>query len=221
MLGMSRVLRQSAPPLTAAGYPDCRRRSICSVKSDDTRANPRDSKFSAMAEISFNTLAVGYLRAERRLAEARQATTTSSSELFIPLLEALSWVYALLLYDARSQHPHVPEDYAGALRFVRGRVQHAWQDAVEFRRDVLMPREPIGWQQGKHVYYSDPAVYADWCWRATSALPGQSGGDDEKHYDALLAEKSVAMTLGPFTDLIYNLSGLVTADVLAQPPRRS
>jgi hypothetical protein len=169
-----------------------------------------------VAQVPFETLALGYLRPERRLGETRQATR-SSTELFIPLLETLSWVYALLLYDERRAHPQVPQNLDGALRFVRGRVQHAWPDAVEFRTDVVMAREWIGWQRGKHVYYIDPAVYADWCWRPTSELPGQSGGDEERYYDALFADKPVAGTLGPFTTLVYLLSGLETADVLASP----
>lgn len=54
------------------------------------------------------------------------------------LFETLNWLDALLLRP--EVEPLVDHDLRAALRFARGRVHHAWADAIEFRTDVLLHR---------------------------------------------------------------------------------
>jgi hypothetical protein len=50
------------------------------------------------------------------------------------------------------------------LRFARGRVHHQFEDAIEFRDDVLLPLGPTAQTRGLLV--------ADWCWCNATNLRG-------------------------------------------------
>jgi len=86
---------------------------------------------------------------------------------------------------------------------------------VTFRDDVVFKPVWLGWQQGKHVYYTDPAVYADWCWRDASEFPGGDNGRIPA-YKAELERQPVVAALGRFTDLMYRLTMLETSDVFPE-----
>ena len=170
-----------------------------------------------MGVVDLRTLALGFLRRYYGYHELSLATT-SSDELFIPLHELLGWLYTIIERDEVA--PLIPPQRASALRFIRSRVHHRWADAVEFRDDVVLKPIWLGWQQGRHVYFTDPAVYAAWCWRSLSELPA---GDERRRaaYAAELEGEPVHIVVSEFVDLLYHLTFLETADVLGTAAAKS
>jgi len=78
----------------------------------------------------------------------------------------LNWLYALRLRPEAAAR--IETDLLNALGFVRGRVHHTFEDAIEFRADVPLPLGPTapGLRVGR------PLLIADWCCRETAALRG-------------------------------------------------
>ena len=78
---------------------------------------------------------------------------------FVALFEALNWLDALRLHSRAELE--IDSGLNLALKFVRGRVHHTYADAIEFRRDILLPLDRLGTASA----IGAPIVVADWCWR--------------------------------------------------------
>ena len=96
------------------------------------------------------SIAMGYMRAHKRLRTAYSKAYAlhpdkvlddgTAEEIWIELFEALNWLDALRLSPERAAR--MEPELADALMFVPGRVHHAFADAIEFRRDVLLFLRP-------------------------------------------------------------------------------
>jgi hypothetical protein len=118
-------------------------------------------------EAPLKTFATDYLLAYRRL----QKTTLNPKareEIFISLFETLNWLDALLLRP--EVEPLVDHDLRAALRFARGRVHHAWANAIEFRTDVRLPQTLVSLAGAAQAVRVQPGAIADWCWRKAEDL---------------------------------------------------
>jgi hypothetical protein len=129
-----------------------------------------------LSEARLRTIAFGYMGAYRRLHDAySQAFALRPEEgvpeaqtetVFVALFEALNWLDALRLRPEAERL--MDADLRDALRFVRGRVHHQFDDAIELRRDVPLP---VG-ITSPGVRTIEPILMTDWCWREAIALRG-------------------------------------------------
>jgi hypothetical protein len=149
--------------------------------------------------LRLQTIALGYLRAHKRLEDAyNQAFVNMPNKpslglienVWIELFEALNWL------DALTSRPEAIDrmdaDLREALRFVRGLVHHRFEIAIEFREDVLVPGFDV--------------LMLGWCWRETSSLAGtrrlRAGQRAGQHaYERTLAGRSVGATLREAADV--------------------
>jgi hypothetical protein len=103
-----------------------------------------------VTDVRLKTIALGYMRAYKRLQEtysqaylrlpSTNLDTQAAEDVWVALFEALSWLDVLRLRPEAAARM-VP-DLRNGLRFVRGRVHHEFEDAIEFRADVLLPLGP-------------------------------------------------------------------------------
>jgi hypothetical protein len=129
-------------------------------------------------DIRVKTIALGYSRAYGRLQKAYEpafsrrvlidsyAAEHTAEQIWVALFEALNWLDALCLHPEAA--PRIDPKLKDALRFVRGRVHHAFGDAIEFRDDVPLPLGPVGVGLGS----KRPVLITDWCWSDAADLPG-------------------------------------------------
>jgi hypothetical protein len=173
-----------------------------------------------VTSIRLKTLTIGYSRAHKRLEERRSIAYAilpstdldpqAAEEVWIALFEALNWMYALVTRP--EVEARIDSELRDALVFVRGRVQHQWDDAIEFRRDVPLELGPT---PGPII--DGPLLSADWCWRYAADLRGgkrastskQQKRSGEHAYKKLLAGRQVSVALDLMASLaaeIYNES---------------
>lgn len=163
------------------------------------------------------SIAMGYMRAHKRLRTAYSKAYAlhpdkvlddgTAEEIWIELFEALNWLDALRLSPEGAAR--MEPELADALMFVRGRVHHAFADAIEFRRDVLLFLRPT--MPGKSGP-SGPLPVADWCWRQTAELAGKRSTSassrkrsGETAYDDRLAGRQVSAALDQAASLAAEL----------------
>jgi hypothetical protein len=102
----------------------------------------------------------------RRVLIDSYAAEHTAEQIWVALFEALNWLDALCLHPEAA--PRIDPKLKDALRFVRGRVHHAFGDAIEFRDDVPLPLGPVGVGLGS----KRPVLITDWCWSDAADLPG-------------------------------------------------
>lgn len=98
-------------------------------------------------------------------------------------------------------------DLRDALKFVRGRVHHAFADAIEFRDDVPLPLGPATGSGAR-----GPVLIADWCWCDAANLAGgqrdtsaRSDRSRETAYQQVLAGRQVRAALDQVAELAAQL----------------
>jgi hypothetical protein len=129
-----------------------------------------------VTDVRLKTIALGYMRAYKRLQEtysraylrlpSTNLDTQAAEDVWVALFEALSWLDVLRLRPEAAAR--MEPDLRKGLRFVRGRVHHEFEDAIEFRADVLLPLGPAA----AVTRMSGPLLIADWCWRDAADLRG-------------------------------------------------
>jgi hypothetical protein len=167
------------------------------------------------------TIALGYSRPYGRLQKAYEpafsrrvlvdsyAAEHTAEQIWVALFEALNWLDALCLHPEAA--PRIDPNLKDALRFVRGRVHHAFADAIEFRDDVPLPLGPVGVGLGS----KRPVLIMDWCWCDAADLPGGKRASStasrdrsgEAAYQKVLAGRQVRAALDQVAQLaaeIYN-----------------
>jgi hypothetical protein len=160
-----------------------------------------------MNEVPMRIAALGYLYALKRFDDTTGRgfiAPVLREHIFIPLLEALTWLDMLLVRP--EFEGSIDPELVRAFAFARGRSHHAWAQAIEWRTDVVMPLSPGRYSSG--IFKVAPAVVADWCWRSPEKLPGgkrpgHTVGKDE--YRRHLAGQRTRSTLDDITTVVANV----------------
>ena len=136
-----------------------------------------------MATAPLDWLKTGFLRSQSRFMRARLHADPMTT--FIPLLEALTWAYAIDDHMRASTGIRVwyrHDDIVRAVRFVRNCVQHDFASALYQADGVAFPIQ-------------FPSTFKEWRWCPAMSLPNRRRKGGEPEYVKYLQDQPVRFTL--------------------------